>query len=157
MWRRGKMPLQVLHKHWNCRQTALPVVDNGRVHSPINSQDRTGSQFRIECRPFAQQCQSVTTLHKTLHLGRVINARVLVYVDSYFPKQFQEPRVGFRISLRVVQNPQMLLKVCGAQGRLLSKRIVGAETGHKPVPPEFLHAQFRMTCRQSYNRRVNLA
>ena len=105
----------------------LLFVNEGGVHRPAHTGNGPCGQFRIQPGSFADESEAESLLDEPLHLRWVRCPRILLELHAYFFEQFEQPRMGLSIPLRVVKNRGVLLQIDWLKRRLRCKRMVGPE------------------------------
>jgi hypothetical protein len=116
------------------------MEDDTHIHTPLHTQNVTSRQFLIERCSLANQRESMTFFNQHLHLDRVRSARIVRDLYACLAKEFQEPRVSDRISLRMIKNGKLVVQFRHVYRSSLGERMICPQTNHELVSAEALNA-----------------
>ena len=117
----------------------LLVVDERGINGPIHSSDRSRRQLGFQFSSLADKGKTIAGFYERLQLSGVRCPRKFLDLDSGFPEEFQKPGVGIGMSLRVIEDPKIILQVRRQHSGLFGKWMVSAETRYEPIPANRLH------------------
>src|ERR1039457_2160405 len=103
------VPLELLYQNGDGLGIAFFVVNDGSVHGPVNSGNRTCSQLLLQRSPFADQGETIPFHDQRQHFGGMGGTRTLFDSDSDVGQELQQSLVSVRVPLRVIENCEIAL------------------------------------------------